>query len=90
MLYLIAFLLLLMLASMERRRFEEYFEKNRLPNGEQVSLHKYVLIAFPTAIAVLAITGEILWCIFLLFGIIWLGPHIEYAVKWNFFSNKTS
>ncbi|HOV80753.1 MAG TPA: hypothetical protein PK728_11730 [Bacillota bacterium] len=96
LLFIIILLLLIMFLSKGRKDMERFFEKNDLPNGEKVNLYTWsaraILIALVVMILVFVITKEALdaiaWMFIALFIVAWGGPYAQYAIAWNFMTDK--
>jgi len=77
--------------SSQRRKFEEYFEKHRLPDGSKVSIVDWswrgLVAGFIAAIISAIVTKDVLniiaWFLSLALIVSWGGPYLEYAIAWQ-------
>ncbi|CEP67887.1 Uncharacterized [Moorella glycerini] len=100
LLVIIVLLLSGILMSHEKERFERFFEKNALPNGEKVNIYIWAgraivsafIVMFATMLFGMEFPSSLGWFFVVLIVVSWLGPYVEYAIAWNFYKptdNKT-
>lgn len=90
-LLMIALLLAMLVLSNGRKEFQEYFEKNALPNGDKISIVTWAgrgmitgLIAGIIAAMINSnVTEAVGWGFISAICVSWGGPYVEFAIAWN-------